>query len=60
MRLDRPWAVVRVRDDGGRPDASGGTGLRGLADRVSALGGALEIDSSPDRGTAMRPAWRSA
>ena len=54
VRLERPWAVVRVRDDGvGGADASGGTGLRGLADRVSALGGALEIDSSPDRGTAI-------
>lgn len=42
---------VRVRDDGrggaGRrlPGASGGTGLQGLADRVAAVDGALDIDS---------------
>ena len=48
------WLVVRVRDDGvGGADASAGSGLRGLADRVSALGGALEIDSPPGRGTTI-------
>jgi signal transduction histidine kinase len=52
--LDDEWLVVRVRDDGvGGADASAGSGLRGLADRVSALGGRLEIDSTPGHGTAI-------
>ena len=38
--------VVTVADDGrGGADPSLGTGLRGLADRVAALGGTLVIDS---------------
>ena len=50
-------AVVEVRDDGvggARPGA--GTGLRGLADRLAALDGRLEIESPPGRGTLVR-AW---
>jgi signal transduction histidine kinase len=44
--------VVEVADDGvGGADPSRGSGLRGLADRVSALGGKLEIDSSAGAGT---------
>jgi signal transduction histidine kinase len=31
-----------------------GTGLRGLADRVEALGGHLYVDSPPGRGTRIR------
>jgi signal transduction histidine kinase len=43
---------VEVADDGvGGADASAGTGLRGLADRVDVLGGRLEIDSPPGGGT---------
>jgi signal transduction histidine kinase len=43
---------IEVLDDGvGGADASAGTGLRGLADRVSALGGALDVASPPGRGT---------
>jgi signal transduction histidine kinase len=43
---------IEVLDDGvGGADASAGTGLRGLADRVSALGGALAVSSPPGRGT---------
>ena len=38
--------VVRVADDGiGGATPAGGSGLRGLADRLSALGGTLTIDS---------------
>jgi signal transduction histidine kinase len=33
-----------------------GTGLRGLIDRVEALGGRLEVQSPIDRGTTVR-AW---
>ena len=45
---------VDVRDDGvGGADATG-HGLVGLADRVTALGGQLKIDSPVDRGTHVR------
>jgi len=44
--------TVRIGDDGhGGADAAKGTGLRGLADRVEALGGELRIDSPPGGGT---------
>ena len=43
---------IEVLDDGiGGADASGGSGLRGLADRVAALQGALQVSSPPGRGT---------
>ena len=32
---------------------SRGTGLRGLADRIEALGGKLELDSPPGQGTVL-------
>ncbi|MGE5635979.1 MAG: MASE1 domain-containing protein [Nocardioidaceae bacterium] len=45
-------ATVTVSDDGvGGADPARGTGLRGLAARVEALNGRLEIDSPPGRGT---------
>jgi PAS domain S-box-containing protein len=48
-------AVVEVRDDGvGGADPAGGTGLRGLADRVEALNGRLEVESEAGRGTGIR------
>jgi signal transduction histidine kinase len=44
--------VVQVSDDGpGGARPEGGSGLRGLADRVAAAGGALRIESSPGSGT---------
>ena len=44
--------LVEIADDGrGGADPTGGTGLRGLADRVDALGGRLEIDSPAGAGT---------
>jgi PAS domain S-box-containing protein len=47
--------VVEVSDDGvGGADARGGTGLRGLADRVEALGGRIDIDSPEGDGTTVR------
>jgi signal transduction histidine kinase len=43
---------VEIVDDGcGGADPAVGTGLRGLADRVDALGGRLEVDSPPGSGT---------
>ena len=45
---------IEVRDDGvGGAAACAGTGLRGLADRVDALGGRLRIDSPARRGTTL-------
>jgi signal transduction histidine kinase len=47
--------VVEVSDDGvGGADPGRGTGLRGLADRVEALGGTLSLDSRPGSGTRLR------
>jgi signal transduction histidine kinase len=46
--------VVRVSDDGaGGADPAGGSGLRGLADRLEALGGALHLDSPAGAGTCL-------
>jgi len=46
---------VEVEDDGsGAADLALGSGLRGLADRVGALDGSLEVDSAPGRGTTVR------
>jgi len=48
-------ATLTVSDDGvGGADAALGTGLRGLEDRVEALGGHLYVDSPPERGTRIR------
>src|SRR5262249_37038369 len=47
--------TVTVVDDGiGGATSGGGSGLRGLADRVEALGGSLTVSSPPGRGTTLR------
>jgi signal transduction histidine kinase len=47
--------VIEVADDGiGGADAAGGTGLAGLADRVAALGGRLDVASPRGGGTIVR------
>jgi signal transduction histidine kinase len=47
--------VVDVADDGiGGADASRGSGLRGLADRVAALDGTIALESPSGRGTRLR------
>jgi PAS domain S-box-containing protein len=47
--------VVMVADDGiGGADGAAGSGLRGLADRVEALGGRLEVRSPAGAGTTVR------
>ena len=47
-------ARIVVSDDGiGGADPLRGSGLRGLADRVAALDGRLEVDSPPGRGTTL-------
>ena len=46
--------VVEVSDDGGGgARVAGGTGLRGLADRVAALDGRLTVDSPAGAGTTL-------
>jgi len=47
--------IVEVADDGiGGATTTGGSGLRGLADRVEALGGRITVSSPPGRGTTLR------
>ena len=57
MRLyvnDRSW-IVEVSDDGvGGADATRGSGLTGLQDRVDAAGGTLTITSDLGGGTTLR------
>jgi signal transduction histidine kinase len=45
------WATVEVTDDGSGGADPAGSGLRGLADRVAALGGELRVHTARDRGT---------
>jgi signal transduction histidine kinase len=46
---------VEVADDGvGGADASRGTGLRGLEDRVSAVRGTFSVETPPGGGTRVR------
>ena len=54
MTLEGATVIVEISDDGpGGADATGG-GLRGLADRVAALGGTLRVSSPPGEGTMIR------
>jgi len=47
--------LVQVADDGsGGADPAGGSGLRGLADRVEALEGTLRVLSPAGKGTTVR------
>jgi signal transduction histidine kinase len=49
--------VVSVVDSGaGGADPARGSGLRGLADRLEALGGTLNVDSPPGAGTRLEAA----
>jgi signal transduction histidine kinase len=55
LSRDDGQVLVEVSDDGvGGADPASGSGLRGLLDRVSALGGKLEVESQPGRGTKVR------
>jgi signal transduction histidine kinase len=54
LRREGDTLVVLVADDGvGGADLTSGTGLPGLQDRVSAVGGSLSIDSPPGQGTRL-------
>jgi signal transduction histidine kinase len=47
-------AVIEIADDGiGGADPAAGSGLRGLIDRVEALGGRFRVASPPDGGTVV-------
>ena len=55
LARDDGLLVVVVSDDGvGGADADKGSGLRGLSDRVEALGGRLRVSSEPGHGTTVR------
>jgi signal transduction histidine kinase len=55
LARDDGMLVVEVSDDGvGGANADAGTGLRGLADRVEALGGRLRVSSERGCGTTVR------
>jgi len=55
VALTDAHVVVEVSDDGiGGADPGGGSGLRGLADRVESLGGSLELVSPAGAGTSLR------
>jgi signal transduction histidine kinase len=56
IRLTRAGrlAVITITDDGiGGADPAAGTGLRGLADRVEALGGRMRVDGPAGGGTVI-------
>lgn len=55
VSADEAFARIEVADDGvGGARLRDGSGLRGLADRVEALGGRLEIESPRGGGTTLR------
>jgi signal transduction histidine kinase len=55
LEMTAALLVVEVRDDGvGGAAADAGTGLRGMADRVEALGGRLRVWSPKGQGTRIR------
>jgi len=61
LYADDEVATVVVADDGvGGATLAGGTGLRGLADRIEALGGRLRIDSPLGAGTRLTAEVRYA
>lgn len=55
LAADDDQLTVEVSDDGvgGASCLSGGSGLAGLADRIAALDGQLELRSEPGRGTTL-------
>ena len=52
VRAENERVSIAVRDDGaGGADPRAGSGLHGLADRVEALGGRLDVESRAGAGT---------
>jgi PAS domain S-box-containing protein len=55
VRVDGTTVVAEIADDGvGGVDTGSGSGLRGLADRLDALGGTLDVESTVGSGTRVR------
>jgi PAS domain S-box-containing protein len=56
-RGEEGCVALEVADDGtGAARLDGGTGLGGLEDRLAVLGGTLDVESEPGRGTVVRAA----
>jgi signal transduction histidine kinase len=54
LRCQNGWAAIAIADDGiGGARTEAGSGLRGLCDRVEALGGRLTLASEPGAGTTV-------
>ena len=68
LRVADGSVTLTVADDGsGDVDVHAGTGITGIADRIAALGGRLDVDATPGTGTVItavlalrRPSARSA
>jgi PAS domain S-box-containing protein len=57
VRRNGDGLLVELSDDGrGGADTGAGSGLRGLEDRISALGGSFAVQSPPGEGTVIRAA----
>jgi signal transduction histidine kinase len=54
IRRSNGRLLIEVRDDGSGGADPAGSGLRGLADRVAALDGRLEVNGATGRGTVVR------
>ena len=55
LQVDDAWAEITLADDGaGGARTEDGGGLRGLCDRVEALGGRLTLASPVAKGTTLR------
>jgi PAS domain S-box-containing protein len=55
LEIDDAILRLAIRDDGvGGADATQGTGLVGLSDRIEAVGGTLAVSSQPEVGTQIR------
>jgi signal transduction histidine kinase len=54
LRVEDDMLLLSIRDDGvGGADASRGSGLTGLRDRIEALGGRIQIESQTGSGTVI-------
>ena len=57
LRVEDDALLLSIRDDGvGGADASQGSRPTGLTDRIEALGGHIQIESPPGRGTLIEVA----